>query len=72
MEALSAWDSDPGNALIAKSPMLSGAYRWIGEPYTLFIKCRRVAFHDNPAKQSVSLCNKPTHDKGIKFLHYCG
>ncbi|WP_159107442.1 hypothetical protein, partial [Azospirillum sp. B506] len=46
--------------------------RWLGALCVLFFKCRRIAFHDNPAKQSVSPCNKPTHDKPAKFLHYCG
>jgi hypothetical protein len=69
---LPGYSSDFRSALLTKSLTTTGSYRGVGELYVLFIECRRIASYDNPAKQSVSPCNKPTHDKGAKFLHYCG
>ncbi len=38
----------------------------------IFIEYRQITFYDNPAKQSIPLCNNLTHDKPSKFLHYYG
>jgi len=48
--------------------MMTGG-RNLAPPLTEFSE---IVPHDNPAKQGVSPCNKPTHDKPGKFLHYCG